>query len=101
VLKIEPAFGDSNPICRELPTKSGSVYLVYVSEFGFITIAQCTLWSDTDAKRKVIGQVLDYAMDLAEWACPNFAVECLRARKASSRSLFGILHDYYPDIEEQ
>jgi hypothetical protein len=49
----------------------------------------------------VIGQVLDYAKDLAQWDYSKFEAECLRARKETNRSLFEIVHEYYPDIEEQ
>lgn len=99
--ELEPTFGGMIPICRELPTKSGSVDLVYLNEYGFITVGECKLWRNPEARRKVVGQVLDYAKDLARWNYEKFEAECLRARKGNNRSLFEIIHDYYPDIAEQ
>lgn len=101
VEELEPTFGGMIPICRELPTKSGSVDLIYLNEYGFITIGECKLWRNPEARRKVVGQVLDYAKDIAQWDYSKFETECLRARRETRRSLFEIIHDFYPDIEEQ
>lgn len=101
VEELEPTFGGMIPICRELTTKSGSVDLVYLNEYGFITIGECKLWRNPEARRKVIGQVLDYAKDLAQWDYSKFETECLRARGETNRTLFEIIHSFYPDIEEQ
>lgn len=101
VEELEPTFGGMIPICRELPTKSGFVDLVYLNEYGFITIGECKLWRNPDARRKVVGQVLDYAKDLAQWDYSKFETECLRARGETNRTLFEIIHSFYPDIEEQ
>ncbi|MBR9976610.1 MAG: hypothetical protein KFH87_00860 [Bacteroidetes bacterium] len=100
VEELEPTFAGMIPICRELPTKSGSVDLMYLNEYGFITIGECMLWRNPEARRKVVGQVLDYAKDIAQWDYAKFEAECLRARKDSTGSLFEIIHEYYPDIEE-
>jgi len=101
VEELEPTFAGMIPICRELRTKSGSVDLIYLNEYGFITIGECKLWRNPEARRKVVGQVLDYAKDIAQWDYSKFEEECLKARKDSTGSLFDLIHEYYPDIEEQ
>ena len=53
--ELEPTFAGMIPICRELSTESGSIDLVYVNESGFITIGECKLWRNPEARRKVIG----------------------------------------------
>jgi hypothetical protein len=88
------------PICRELSTESGSIDLVYVNEYGFITIGECKLWRNPEARRKVVGQILDYAKDLAKWDYSKFERECLKARKENRKTLFQIIQEFYPDIEE-
>jgi len=100
VEEIEPTFAGMIPICRELTIESGSIDLVYVNEFGFITIGECKLWRNPEARRKVVGQILDYAKDLAKWDYTKFEKECLKARKESRKSLFEIIHEFYPEIEE-
>ena len=67
---------------------------------GFITIGECKLWRNPEARRKVIGQVLDYAKDLAKWDYSKFEKECLKARKENGKSLFEIIQEFYPEIEE-
>lgn len=101
VEELEPTFEGMIPICRELSTKSGSADLVYLNEYGFITIGECKLWRNPEARRRVVGQILDYAKDVAQWNYSKFEAECQRARKDSSQSLFEIVHHYYPEIEEQ
>lgn len=100
VEEIEPSFGGMIPVCRELNTASGYVDLIYINEYGFITIGECKLWRNPEARRKVVGQILDYAKDLAMWDYSKFEEECLRARKEKDKSLFEIIQEYYPEIEE-
>jgi len=100
VEEIEPSFGGMIPICRELNTASGYVDLIYINEYGFITIGECKLWRNPEARRKVVGQILDYAKDLAKWDYSKFEKECLRARKEKGKSLFEIIQEYHPDIDE-
>ncbi len=98
--EIEPTFGGMIPICRELSTPSGFVDLLYLNEYGFLTIGECKLWRNPEARRKVIGQILDYAKDIAKWNYSNLEQACLKTRRDNGKSLFEIIQAYYPDIEE-
>lgn len=99
VEEIEPTFGGMIPICRELTTNSGFVDLIYINEYGFITIGECKLWRNPEARRKAVGQILDYAKDLAKWDFSKFEIECQKAGK-HNKSLFEIVQEYYPETEE-
>lgn len=98
--ELEPTFEGMVPICRELSTESGSIDLIFINEYGFITIGECKLWRNPEARRKVIGQILDYAKDIAKWNFEKFEKECLKARKESEESLFEVIQQYYPDTDE-
>ena len=98
--EIEPTFGGMIPICRELSTKSGYVDLIYLNDSGFITIGECKLWRNPEARRKAVGQVLDYAKDLSSWDYSKLERDCLKARKDNKSSLYEIIHEYYPELEE-
>jgi hypothetical protein len=98
--EIEPSFGGMISICRELTVDSGSIDLVYVNELGFITIGECKLWRNPEARRKVIGQVLDYAKDLSKWDYSKFEKECLKSRNNAENSLYDILQQGNPDVDE-
>lgn len=98
--ELEPTFEGMIPICRELSTDSGSIDLIFINEYGFITIGECKLWRNPEARRKVVGQVLDYAKDLAKWDYEKFERECLKAGKCSEKNLLEIVQKYYPDTDE-
>ena len=46
---------------RELPTSAGFIDVTAIDEDGSITVVECKLGSNRDERRKVIGQVQDYA----------------------------------------
>jgi hypothetical protein len=98
--EIEPAFDGMLPICQEMQTASGPCDLIFVNETGFITIAECKLWRNPEARRQVVGQILDYAKDLSQWDYSKLQQECLKARKSSDASLFTIVAKHFPDLDE-
>lgn len=94
ITEIEQTFSDMVPICRELSCPSGSMDLVYVNEYGFIAIGECKLWRNPEARRKVIGQILEYAKDLSIWNYEQFEKACLKARKdPHKKSLYDIVNE--------
>lgn len=68
ITEIEPAFAPAVPLCRELPTAVGPVDLVLISESGLLTLVECKLWRNPEARRTVVGQILDYAKDISTWS---------------------------------
>jgi hypothetical protein len=98
--EIEPSFGGIVPLCRELQTESGPCDLIYVNDQGFITVGECKLWRNPEARRKAVGQILDYAKDLCKWTYSKFEEECLKARKGSEPSLYSIVAQETPDLVE-
>jgi hypothetical protein len=68
VRDLEPGFGDPVPICRELPTNSGSCDNLYLTAEGDIVLAECKLWRNPESRREVLSQIIDYARDLAGWS---------------------------------
>lgn len=65
--EIEPAFAAAVCIGREVPTKDGSVDLLLVSPTGYLSVVETKLWRNPEARREVVGQILDYAKDLTTW----------------------------------
>lgn len=99
--EIEPACEGAVPICKELSTASGSCDLLYINERGYITIAECKLWRNPEARRKAVGQILDYAKDIARWDYNKLEAECIRARNNDEASLYEVMNSYYPDLDER
>jgi len=65
--QIEPAFANLVPICIELQTPSGFVDNLFVTPDGNLALVECKLWRNPEARREVIGQIIDYAKDLSTW----------------------------------
>ena len=67
LLPPDPSSGDDYVVyARELPTASGPIDLIGIGSSGSVTIMECKLAQNHDIKRKVVGQVLDYAASLWE-----------------------------------
>ncbi len=100
ILEIEPAFSNPIPLCKELETKSGYCDNIFVNARGYLTVVECKLWRNPEARRSVLAQVLDYAKDIAKWNYQEFEKAVLKARKGSESSLFEIVQQREPDTEE-
>ncbi len=70
IYEIEPSFSDAISLGREILTKVGYIDNLLINEDGYITIIETKLWRNLQARREVVGQVIDYAKELTKW---NFA----------------------------
>ncbi len=68
VQQIEPAFAPVVSIGKEVPTAVGRIDNLYVSPEGFITIVETKLWRNPEARRQVVGQIIEYAAALSRWS---------------------------------
>lgn len=66
--ELDPAFGGLVPVCREMPTTAGPIDALFVNEDGLLTLVECKLWRNPEARREVVGQILDYAKELSSWS---------------------------------
>jgi hypothetical protein len=65
---IDSAFGPLVPLCKELRTDAGSIDAVFINERGRLTIVECKLWKNPQARREVVAQTLDYVSALSAWS---------------------------------
>lgn len=86
VAEIEPAFEGLVSICRELRVPSGYVDNLLITPDGGICLVETKLWRNPEARRAVVGQVLDYAKDIAgmDYAGLEAAVRSARGEKTAS-----------------
>ncbi len=78
--ELDEAFGPAIPLCRELETPAGYIDLAYVNPAGRLTLVECKLWRNPEARRKVIAQILDYAKELNRWSWEDLDKAVRRAR---------------------
>jgi hypothetical protein len=64
---IDASFGPLLPLCRELRTEAGPLDIAFISASGRLTLVECKLWRNPEARRKVVAQVLDYARAISQW----------------------------------
>ena len=62
--EIEPGIGRLVSVCMELPLRVGSVDNLFVTPEGNLVLAEVKLWSNPEARRKVVAQALEYATSL-------------------------------------
>ncbi len=65
--EIEPSFSESFSLGREIQTKVGYIDNLLINEDGYITIIETKLWRNLQARREVVGQIIDYAKELTKW----------------------------------
>ena len=85
VAEIDDSFSGLIPVCREMETPVGPVDVVYVTRSGRPVIVEAKLWRNPEARRKVIGQILDYAKELSRWNYETFDAAVRRARRVEDR----------------
>ncbi|MBP1714168.1 MAG: exonuclease [Deltaproteobacteria bacterium] len=91
------------PICREMNTPAGPIDVLYITPEGKIIILEAKLWRNPEARRKVIGQILDYAKELGSWSYEDLQREvsrALRTQEGQPRNLFEIVACKYPELSE-
>lgn len=64
---IESGFSPLISLGREISTSVGYIDNLYISPNGYLTIVETKLWRNPEAKREVVGQIIDYAKELTNW----------------------------------
>jgi hypothetical protein len=68
VAEIDAIYAPLVCIGREVATPVGPVDNLYVSPKGYITIVETKLWRNPQARREVVGQIIDYAKEVARFS---------------------------------
>ena len=103
IAEINPSFAGLIPICREMLTPAGPLDVLYATREGRLAVLEAKLWRNPEARRKVIGQILDYAKELSHWTYETLdaAVRAARRRdQGDARSLFEVVRDQHADLDE-
>ncbi len=98
--EIEPAFGALIPVCRELPTHAGPIDLFFINNDGLPTLVECKLWKNPEARREVIGQILDYAKEISQWSYEDLQNAIYRSQDAPQVPLSQLVLKNTEEIDE-
>ena len=55
------------PVDRFGKPRLGFLDVLLISEHGRLVVVECKLWRNPQARREVVGQILDYARELARY----------------------------------
>jgi hypothetical protein len=98
---IDAAYVDPLPVCRELRTPAGRIDCLFVTRIGGLVIVECKLWRNPQARREVVGQIFDYAKEIAAWDYADLQREVSIARdERSTNALFDLVAARYPETDE-
>ncbi|MFN2459018.1 MAG: hypothetical protein ABR502_12525, partial [Chitinophagaceae bacterium] len=103
---IESNFSPLIAIGREVSTNVGPIDNLFISPTGYITIVETKLWRNPEARREVVGQILDYAKELKKWSfsdLDNAAKSYNQLNNGNSDGLLTTIRRYEPidESEEQ
>jgi len=102
ISEIEPAFSPAVSVGREVPTACGNMDNLLLSPQGYLTIVETKLWRNPEARREVVGQLIDYAKDVSRWTFAELEgkVQAYNMQRHQSKS--GILDSLrlLEDIDE-
>jgi len=100
VEELESAFFPLYPVCRELKTPAGFLDNLFVSENGSLTLVECKLWRNPEARREVVGQALDYAKEFANWSYEDLSTAIRETIKEKGNFLYDVVAKENPDLDE-
>lgn len=99
--EIDPAFDQPVAICSELRTPAGPADAFFANRHGQLILVECKLWRNPQARREVVGQILDYAKELTRWGYGELqAAVSQRLGTGGQNSLFRQVAERHPDLEE-
>lgn len=100
-MDIDPSYGPLVPLCRELRTEAGPVDLAFINPDGLLTLVECKLWRNPEARRKVVAQVLDYVRSIARWSYSDFQRQVAMATGHTGNVPFELVRESHPELEER
>ncbi len=100
IKEIDPAFSNAVPICIELNTPVGPIDALFVTPQGKLVVLEVKLWRNPEARRTVVGQVLDYAKELNRWTYADLQREVTRRTGRQGNSLFDIVKEATGELDE-
>ena len=87
---VDPIYAPLFLIGREIPTENGRIDNLYVTPSGHLVIVETKLWSNPEARRAVVGQILEYAKAVKNWDYEKVN-EAYKAYNKTKNNLFDAL----------
>lgn len=99
--EIDPSFAPIVPLCSELRTEAGPIDAAFINADGRLTLVECKLWRNPEARRKVVAQTLDYARAVSRWSYSDLQRQVAVATKQSGNVPFEKARAAVSGLEER
>ncbi len=91
---IDPSYGRVITVTTELSIPGvGFVDVVLMDEFGRLIVVECKLWRNPQARREVVGQILDYARELSRFGYEDLQRQVSIATKRQGNVLYALARE--------
>ncbi len=89
--EIDPSYGRLVTVTTELAIPGvGFVDVVLIDEHGRLVVVECKLWRNPQARREVVGQILDYARELSRFGYEDLQRQVSIATKRQGNVLHAL-----------
>lgn len=95
---IDESYNPVVSVCTELNTPVGPLDVLMITPSGRLVIVETKLWRNPEARRSVVGQILDYATEMSKWSYADLQREVNRRLGLSGNSLYEIAKKAGPDL---
>lgn len=99
---IDPAYGPLTPLCAELHLGVGVGRLdaAFINAYGRLTLVECKLWRNPQARREVVAQVLDYARAISRWSYSDLQRQVAHATGRTGNVPYELAKAQHPELIE-
>ena len=88
---LDPSYGRLVTVTRELNIPGvGFVDVIMIDEHGRLVVVECKLWRNPQARREVVGQILDYARELSRYSYDDLQRQVSIATKRTGNVLYDL-----------
>lgn len=98
--EIDRAYSGAVAVCMELNTPAGPIDALYATPQGRLVVLETKLWRNPEARRTVVGQVLDYAKELSRWTYEDMQGAVTRRTGRRGNALFDIVNEVAAELDE-
>ena len=99
IADIEPGFGDPVAVAREVPCGHGFIDNLYLTPSGDVILVETKLWRNSEIRREVVAQALDYVASLTSMDYPRFELAISKGMDAP-KSIYALFADHPEALEE-
>ncbi|WP_426029492.1 hypothetical protein [Caulobacter sp. DWP3-1-3b2] len=101
IAEIDPMYVGAVAVCREMQLgKAGRIDNFLITPSGLPVLVECKLWRNPEARREVVGQILDYAKVLSRWSFTDLQREVGTRTRAGPDALLNIVRAANSSVDE-